>query len=75
MQTMNQQFFKNIIQCDRCGMFYEYYEGSKTFKDTEKANAVWFVDIDLERDYYDRQCYDLCPDCMKKLIKFFKIRR
>ena len=61
---------KVICCCDRCGMFYEYYEGGKAFKDTEKANAVCFIDIDLERDFVNRQIYDLCPDCMKKLEKF-----
>ena len=39
---------KAICYCDRCRMFYNYYEGGKTFKDTEKANAVCFIDIDLE---------------------------
>ena len=65
---------KVICYCDRCGMFYEYYEGGKTFKDTEKANAVTltdiFIDMDLERDYSYRQTYDLCPDCMKELEDF-----
>ena len=65
---------KVICCCDRCGMFYNYYEGGKTFKDTEKANAVTltdiFIDMDLERDYSYRQIYDLCPECMKKLEKF-----
>ena len=65
---------KVICCCDRCGMFYNYYEGGKTFKDTEKANAVTltdiFIDMDLERDYSYRQIYDLCPDCMKALEKF-----
>lgn len=66
---------KKVIRCcDRCGMFYEYYEGGKTFKDTEKANAVSLIDIDLERDYSYRQIYDLCPDCMKKLEGFLKIK-
>ena len=65
---------KVICCCDRCGMFYNYYEGGKTFKVTEKANAVTltdvFIDMDLERDYSYRQTYDLCPDCMKELEDF-----
>ena len=61
---------KAICYCDRCKMFYNYYEGGKTFKDTEKANAVCFIDIDLERDYVNRQIYDLCPECMKELEDF-----
>ena len=58
------------MKCDRCGKFYNYYEGGKTFKDTEKANAVIFIDMDTERDYSARQIYDLCPDCMKELEIF-----
>lgn len=53
-------------------MTYNYYEGGKTFKDTEKANAVHFTDIDMGRNYFDRKTYDLCPDCMKALEDFFK---
>ena len=61
-----------FLECDRCGKFYEFYEGDKIFKDFEKANAIWFVDFDLKRDYYVRKTYDLCPECMKKLVKIFK---
>lgn len=61
---------KDICYCDRCKMFYNYYEGSKTFKNTERANAVILIDMDLERDYSARQIYDLCPDCMKELEDF-----
>ena len=61
---------KDICYCDRCGMFYNYYEGGKTFKDTERANAVSLIDMDLERDYSARQIYDLCLDCMKELEDF-----
>ena len=61
---------KDICYCDRCGMFYNYYGGGKTFKNTERANAVSLIDMDLERDYSVRQIYDLCPDCMKELEHF-----
>ena len=61
---------KDICYCDRCKMFYNYYEGGKTFKNTERANAVILIDMDLERDYSARQIYDLCPDCMKELEDF-----
>ena len=60
------------MKCDRCGKFYNYYEGGKTFKDTEKANAVVLIDRDSERDYSSRKIYDLCPDCMKELEDFLK---
>ena len=32
------------------------------------------IDRDLERDYSYRKIYDLCPDCMKKLENFLKVR-
>ena len=58
------------MKCDRCGKFYNYYTGSKTFYETTKANGIILADIDMERKHYSRKSYDLCPDCMKELEKF-----
>ena len=58
------------MKCDRCGKFYEFYEGEKIFKETEKANGLMLIDMDLERKHWNRKIYDLCPDCMKKLEDF-----
>lgn len=58
------------MKCDRCGKFYAYYAGGKTFKETEKANGLMFIDMDLERKHWNRKIYDLCPKCMKKLEDF-----
>ena len=27
------------MKCDRCGKLHEHYDGSKQFKDTERANG------------------------------------
>ena len=61
------------MKCDRCGKLYEHYDGSKQFKNTEKANGLQLTDTDLNRNYWDRKSYDLCPDCMDKLEKFLII--
>ena len=60
------------MKCDRCGKFYEFYEGEKIFKETEKANGLMLIDMDLERKHWNRKIYDLCPDCMKKLEDFLE---
>lgn len=60
------------MKCDRCGKFYDYYAGSKTFKDTEKANGIMLIDRDLKREYYERRTYDLCPECMREFKKFLE---
>ena len=38
-------------KCDRCGKLYESYDGSKEFKNTERANAVILIDRDLDNKY------------------------
>ena len=59
-------------KCDRCGKLHEYYSGNTEFKNTERANGVLFIDRDLDREYWSRESYDLCPDCMRKLEAFIK---
>lgn len=57
-------------KCDKCGKLYEHYDGNKEFKHTEKANALFLIDRDLDNKYWSRKSFDLCPDCMKKLEEF-----
>lgn len=59
-------------KCDRCGKFYEFYDGAREFKNTERANAVILIDRDLDNKYWSRESFDLCPDCMRKLEMFIK---
>lgn len=59
-------------KCDRCGKLFEHYDGSKEFKEGERANAVFLIDRDLDNKYWGRKSYDLCPECMKKLENFVK---
>lgn len=59
-------------KCDRCGKLFEHYDGVKEFKNTEKANALYLIDRDLDNKYWGRKSYDLCSECMKKLENFLK---
>lgn len=59
-------------KCDRCSKLYEHYDGSKKFRDTEKANALILIDSNLDNKYWSRRNLDLCPDCMKMLEVFIK---
>lgn len=61
-------------KCDRCGSLFEHYDGSKNFKDSERANGLLLIDRDLQRKYWGRKDYDLCPDCMQKLEDFLKCK-
>lgn len=54
-------------KCDRCGKLFEHYDGAKEFKHTERANAILFIDRDLDNKYWHRKSYDLCPECMKMI--------
>lgn len=59
-------------KCDRCGKLYEFYDGSREFKNTERANAVILIDRDLDNKYWSRKDFDLCQNCMEKLEVFIK---
>ena len=58
--------------CDKCGKYYEHYDGSKTFKGKENSNAILFIDRDLKNEYWSRKTYDLCVECMTKILNFIK---
>lgn len=59
-------------KCDKCGSFYEHYDGSRVFKEGEKSNAIMLIDRDLEHKYWGRETYDFCPECMAKIQEFIK---
>ena len=59
-------------KCDRCKKLFEHYDGSKRFKNSEKANAVILIDRDLDNKYWSRDTYDFCDGCMGKLESFIK---
>ena len=60
-------------KCDRCGRFYDHYQGEGKFIKTGQANAVQLIDKYMDNTGSPKCLYDLCPDCMKKLEKFLKI--
>jgi len=59
-------------KCDRCGKYYEHYEGQAQFRASEKANALLLIDRDLDEKYWSRKTYDLCSECMKMLERFVR---
>jgi hypothetical protein len=59
-------------KCDRCGKFYDHYDGSQQFKNGERANALILIDRDLDKKYWSRKSYDFCPACMEEFEKFVR---
>lgn len=57
-------------KCDRCGSFYNHYE--KTIdKRIHCANGIQFIFAKNDNSNFNSlKCFDLCPTCMKQLIKF-----
>lgn len=51
----------NAKKCDRCGKFYEHYNGDDIIMSHNFFKAV-----------YGKRTYDLCPECMEKLREWFK---
>ena len=48
-------------KCDRCGKLFEHYDGSKEFKNTEKANALYLIDRDLDNKYWCKSPMTFAP--------------
>lgn len=61
-------------KCDVCGVLYECYDGAKNFPNDGKANGFMLIDKDIYNEYWSRQSFDLCPECMKKLVDFINNR-
>lgn len=59
-------------KCDRCGKFYDHYNGSQQFKNGERANALSLIDHDLDGKYWSRMTLDLCPACMGGFETFIR---
>lgn len=58
-------------KCDRCGKLYEQYEGKTNYRELSGANGVKLIDVYMSDNGYDnRKRYDLCPECMAKLVAF-----
>ena len=55
-------------KCDRCGKLYEYYDG------IELVSGGYKFTIFSISNYFGiaNEDYDLCPECMKSLIKWIK---
>ena len=56
----------NAKKCDRCGKLYEMYRGIPLIDEGNVYHALILVD----QRYDDRKPFDLCPECMQKVIYF-----
>ena len=54
-------------KCDRCGALYESYQNCKSVK---RANAIILIDRDYKNQFWERETYDLCPDCQRELCNW-----
>lgn len=54
----------NAKRCDRCGRFYDFYEGVEFTAGANKYTYVILASAGAERRF------DMCPDCMRQVIRF-----
>ena len=54
----------NAKRCDRCGRFYDFYEGIEF-----TAGANKYIYVILASAAHERR-FDMCPDCMRQVIRF-----
>lgn len=59
-------------KCDFCGGFYEHYEGCNH---KENANAITLITRELTDDWVEHDTYDLCPNCMCKILAMMRKER
>ena len=57
-------------KCDRCKKLYEDYRIQK--EDAGEINGVALLEVDLDDFYNHKRNYDLCKECMEKMIKFIE---
>lgn len=60
----------SAMKCDVCGKYYDKYRGIDIFPEVGKANLVTLYDEQNRVDSIERKSYDLCPECMKRLLNF-----
>lgn len=60
------------MKCDRCGKFYDHYDGLSRFRVGCKANTLILIDRDPDEKYWSRKAYDLCPACMGEFETFIR---
>lgn len=56
----------SALKCDRCGKLYEEYAGCKLVEGGCSYNG-----LSVENRIMSRR-YDLCPECMEKLVEFIR---
>lgn len=58
----------NALKCDRCGKLYEPYKGIRL-----QDKGAYYCSMSFFSEYgCNRRDFDLCPECMTKLVEFIK---
>lgn len=60
-------------KCDRCGMYYDAYDGAAIFKDAHKSNQMWLMNQTKSSGAVNRGKYDLCQECSGSLWRFLQL--
>ncbi len=60
-----------VYKCDRCGKFYEFYGGPCN---EVVPNGIQTIEWkqNFPTDFFTKQAYNLCPDCMNKIMAFLE---
>ena len=57
-------------RCDRCNGYYEVYDNIHDERGGGTVNSMKFQWSPKNGQVFGRKIYDLCPDCMHKLLDF-----
>lgn len=58
-------------KCDRCGKFYDHYDGMSRFRGGCKvSDLLLLIDHNQNETYLPREIYDLCPACTREFDTF-----
>ena len=58
------------LKCDRCGKLYEHYDGIKL-----NDKGMHYQGVSLDSNGCWSKSFDLCPECMTKLVEFIKAEK
>lgn len=66
----------NAMKCDRCGQYYDYYfKREVNGVNVRPQNSIILCFKDIYSNLGEKECYDICPECMAKLKKFLEGER
>ena len=60
-----------VFKCDRCGAIYERSHDKYNIENNNTV-IIGFMDANIKNKFKLDSSYDLCPNCIKDLVKWIE---